>query len=545
MHQPRFLQKHLLIVLLLFTLGLPACHFLHPDRKAVSADPSLTDRQLLDTVQRASIAYFWTFAHPVSGMAPERTATPDTVTTGGTGFGISALVVGVSRGWLARDSVVDRLLRLTAFLERADRYHGAWSHWMNGRTGKTIPFSPKDDGGDLVETSYLINGLLIAGNYFDGSDSSESLLRRRIQHLWETVDWDWYTKGHSDTLFWHWSPDFGWAMHFPIQGFNECLITYILALSSPTHPIPAVVYRHTWVNSPHFINGNSYFGYRLNIGFPYGGPLFFTQYSFLGLNPQLMQDVYTNYWRHNVTQTLINRAYCIRAAPKDFGYSAQNWGLTASDDWEGYSAHAPDNDNGTITPSAALSAFPYTPYYSMQVLRHLFESLHDSLWGPYGFYDAFSLKHHWFSRQYLAIDEGPIPVMIENYRTGLPWKLFMEIPDIQHGLQKAGIGRPAYTSGFYLSLPEASCRCVDLLMDPDSGAYKLPYYTQNCDAVSITLTDQDGRLVRRLLQEKQPTPGRHILWFHIPAGTGDSLFRMRIDTAGILADSLMVRFHGS
>lgn len=545
MNQTRSAWKQLFPLLLFLTMVLPACQSLNAHRQHASGDRSLTDRQLLDTVQRASIAYFWKFAHPVSGMAPERTATPDTVTTGGTGFGISALVVGVSRGWLSRDSVVRRLLKMTVFLEKADRYHGAWSHWMNGRTGKSIPFGPKDDGGDLVETSYLVNGLLIAGQYFDGSDSSESLLRKRIRNLWETVDWNWYTKNHSDTLFWHWSPDYGWAMHFPIQGFNECLITYVLALSSPTHPISAAVYRHTWVNSPHFLNGNRYFGYQLEIGFPYGGPLFFTQYSFLGLNPQLMQDGYTNYWQHNVKQTLINRAYCLQAAPKDFGYSSENWGLTASDDWKGYSAHAPDNDNGTITPSAALSAFPYTPYYSMQVLRHLFEALRDSLWGPYGFYDAFSLKHHWFSRQYLAIDEGPIPVMIENYRSGLPWKLFMGITDIQRGLRKAGIDKPAYTSGFYLSLPEQSCRCVDMLKDPDSEAYKLPFYTQDRASVSIALEQPDGSLVNRLLQEKESTPGSHLLWFHAPAQLGDSLFRIRIDTAGILADSLLVRLHGS
>ena len=321
------------------------------DTTEVVATP-LDSKKLLDKTQRETFLYFWDFAHPVSGLAPERTTTPNVVTSGGSGFGITAIVVAAHRNWIGRDQAVERLLKTVRFLERADRFHGAWSHWLNGETGKAVAFSPNDNGGDLVETSYLINGLLTAKEYFNGSGTQETELQNRIQQLWETVEWKWYV--HNGELLWHWSPDFEWKMNMPIRGFNECLITYVLAVASPTYGIDPDVYHKTWKNSPNFLNGNTYLSYKLDIGFPYGGPLFFSQYSFLGLDPRQMQDGHTNYWQQNLKHTLINRAYCIQQAPKDHRYSEQNWGLTASDNFNGYSAHAPGNDNSTISPTAAL-----------------------------------------------------------------------------------------------------------------------------------------------------------------------------------------------
>lgn len=499
----------------------------------------LSNRALLDLIQKRTIGYFWNFAEAHSGMAPERTATPDIVTTGGTGFGVACLVVGVYRGWLNRDSVVRRLLKMTRFLARADRFHGAWPHWMHGATGRVKPFSPKDDGGDLVETSYLMEGLLIARQYFQRPDASETALRLQIENLWKSVDWNWYTRSNSGTLYWHWSPDFGWAMNFPIRGFNECLITYILALSSPTHPINPSVYRHTWINSPDFLNGHTYLGYKLDLGFPYGGPLFFTHYSFLGLDPHQMQDPYTFYWKRNLIQTLINHDYCLYQAPKKYRYSAGDWGLTASDEQNGYSAHAPDHDDGTITPSAALSAFPYTPWYSMQALRYFYDSLKSELWGPFGFYDAFSLQDYWFSRQYLAIDEGPIPVMIENYRSGLIWNLFMGIPDIGKGLKRAGIHPPLASTGFIYDVPSHRSGRVDLMKHPGKGSYELDFYLAPRDIpASLGLSGPGGRKIpipghqvrsgfRRVFFGRSLQPGPYTAWIH----------------AGTLRDSVRLMLH--
>jgi len=425
-------------------------------QQAVSADTSLavtknlSDSALLDLTEKQTIGYFWDFGDPVSGMARERSNQTfgygdEVVTTGGTGFGVMALIVGVERKWLSRDTVARRLLKLVKFLSKADAYHGVFPHWMNGATGKTIPFSRKDDGADLVETSYLFAGLLCAKAYFDGSNHTEQNLRSRIGSLWDEIEWNWFTRDGQDVLYWHWSPNNGWAMNFPLRGYNETLITYILAASATKYSVPAEAYSIGWPQSDHFINGNKFYGFSLPLGFDYGGPLFFAHYSFLGLDPHGLHDKFADYWEQNLHHTLINHAYCVDNPKHYKGYGEKCWGLTASDDYDGYAAHSPTNDLGVISPTAALSSFPYSPDYSMQALRHFYFDLGNKIWGRYGFVDAFSEAHNWFAKSYLAIDEGPIVVMIENYRSGLLWKLFMKNADIQRGLKKLGYSSPYLT----------------------------------------------------------------------------------------------------
>jgi hypothetical protein len=403
----------------------------------------LTDDQLLDTVQKQTFSYFWDFAHPVSGLARERSNKTfgygdEVVTTGGSGFGIMTIVVATERKWVSRDSAVARLLKIVNFLAKADAYHGIFPHWLNGGTGKTIPFSRKDDGADLVESSYLFMGLLTARQYFNQDNPKERDLRNRINWLWDEAEWNWHTRGGLDLLYWHWSPNNDWAMNFELRGWNECLITYVLAASSKRYPIPASVYHKCWAESNHFKNNREYYGIKLPLGFDYGGPLFFSQYTFMGLDPRGLKDQYADYWVQNKNHTLINREHCVRN-PKGYkGYGPDCWGLTASDNYEGYNAHSPDNDLGVISPTAALSAFPYTPEYSMQALKHFYFDLGGKIWGQYGFTDAFSESKNWYAQSYLAIDQGPIVVMIENYRSGLCWKLFMSCPEIQGGLKKLG-----------------------------------------------------------------------------------------------------------
>ena len=410
-------------------------------------DKNLSDSQLLDLVQKQTFRYFWDFGHPVSGMARERSNVAydygnEVVTTGGTGFGVMAIIVATDRKWIGRDTAAKRLLKLVNFLLRANSYHGVFPHWMNGETGKTIPFSRKDDGADLVETSYLFQGLLCVRQYFNQNNPVEHELRNRIGWLWSEIEWDWFTHGGQEVLYWHWSPNNDWAMNVPLRGYNEKLITYILAASADRYTVSPEVYNRGWAQSNFFKNGKTFYGYTLPLGFDYGGPLFFTHYSFLGLDPRGLKDQYADYWEQNKNHTLINRAYCI-ANPKKFkGYGENCWGLTASDNYEGYGAHSPTEDLGVITPTAALSAFPYTPEYSMQALKHFYFDLGDKIWGEYGFVDAFSESKDWYANSYLAIDEGPIVVMIENYRTGLLWKLFMSCPEIQSGLKKLDFESP-------------------------------------------------------------------------------------------------------
>lgn len=405
--------------------------------------PVISNDDLLTLVQRQTFKYFWDFAHPASGMARERNTSGNLVTSGGSGFGVMALIVGMERGFISRNDGLIRLATILSFLEAADRFHGAWSHWINGNTGATMPFSANDNGGDLVETSLLMQGLLTMRQYLEGAVPAEKQLIDRINALWGSVEWDWYRRDGQDVLYWHWSPDKEWAMNLPIRGWNESLITYVLAAASPTHGIPESVYTKGWARDGAMRNGEMYEGVELPLGPPSGGPLFFSQYSFLGIDPRGLSDGYANYWNQNVNHTLINYRYCLRNPRTYIGYgSAGGWGLTASDSHDGYSAHAPTNDLGVITPSAALSAFPYTPDESMAALKFFYYTLGDRLWGTYGFYDAFNLTEQWVADSYLAIDQGPIIAMIENYRTGLLWDLFMSAPEVKAGLRKLGFDSP-------------------------------------------------------------------------------------------------------
>ena len=398
----------------------------------------LTDEKLLDLVQHQTFKYFYDFGDPVSGMARERNSSLDTVTTGGTGFGLMTMLVGMERGFITRQEGIDRIEQIVDFLENADRFHGAWPHWLSGSTGKVIPFSEKDNGADLVETAYLVQGMLSVREYLRDSNPKEVELKARIDTLWQEVEWNWFTRGGEKVLYWHWSPEYEWEMNHEIRGYNETLITYVLAASSPTFPIDSMVYHEGYARNGDIANGKEYYGIKLPLGEDMGGPLFFVQYSFLGLDPRNLEDRYANYWEQNVNQTLINRQYCIDN-PKNYeGYSADCWGLTASDNQDFYSAHSPSNDLGVITPTAAISSMPYTPEYSQQAMRYFFYELGDKLWGVYGFHDAFNMTKNWWADSYLAIDQGPIVIMIENYRSGLLWRLFMSAPEVAQGLHKLG-----------------------------------------------------------------------------------------------------------
>ncbi|MEX0986053.1 MAG: glucoamylase family protein [Bacteroidales bacterium] len=399
--------------------------------------PVVSDEELLNIVQVQTFRYFWDFAHPVSGLNRERNTSADNVTSGGSGFGVMAIPVGIERGYITREEGVARLRTIVDFLGTADRFHGAWSHWLSGSTGDVNPFSSKDDGGDLVETSYMAMGLITVRQYLNEAVTDEAALITDINTLLDAIEWDWYTQGEN-SLTWHWSPNYDFEKNHKIRGWNEALITYVMAASSTTHTISKEVYEIGWGGGPNMVNGNQYFGITLPLGPSYGGPLFFEQYSFIGIDPRNMEDQYANYWEQAVNHTLINRQHCIVNARGYVGYSEDCWGLTASDGNKGYSAHSPTNDRGVITPTAALSSIPFTPEQSMDAMRHFYYKLGDRLWGPYGFYDAFNVTENWFGTSNIAIDQGPMLLMIENYRTGLLWDLFMSAPEVQAGLTKLG-----------------------------------------------------------------------------------------------------------
>ncbi len=406
--------------------------------------PLLSDEDLLTKVQQQTFRYFWDFGHPVSGMARERSnGDNNVVTTGGSGFGIMAIPVAVHRNFITRAQGLERMQRIVGFLKNtAQTFHGAFPHWLNGSTGFVVPFSTKDNGADLVETSFLMAGLLTARQYFDGADPAEATLRADINTLWNNVEWSWFRRNNEDVLYWHWSPNFNWDMNLPVRGWNECLVTYILAASSPAHAIPASVYQNGWAGSAGFRNGNSYYGYTLPLGPERGGPLFLAHYSFLGIDPNGLRDSYADYQVQVRNHSLINYSHCVSNPNRYFGYSADCWGLTASDIKNGYTASSPSNDVGVIAPTAALSSFPYTPAESLRALKFFYYVLGDRLWKDYGFVDAFSLRETWEASSHLAIDQGPVIVMIENYRSGLVWQLLTSCPEIKTGMRALGFTAP-------------------------------------------------------------------------------------------------------
>jgi hypothetical protein len=398
------------------------------------------------------------------------------------------------------------MFKILDFLERAERFHGAWSHYINGNTGKVIPFSTKDDGGDLVETALMIEGLLTARQYFNGAGADEQAIVSKITSLWETVEWDWYTRSGMDVLYWHWSPDYGWQMNMQIRGWNEAAIVYLLAIASPAHPVDASLWRDGWAGSSNYLNGTRFYGILLRVGWDWGGPLFFTHYSFLGFDPRDISDGYANYFDNNQNTALIHHAYAVNNPRARTGYGDNCWGLTASDDPDGYMAHEPTSggDNGTITPTAALSSFPYTPEESMRALKHFYRDLGDKTWNRMGFYDAFNQGRNWWATSYLAIDQGPIILMIENYRTQLLWNLFMSNPEIQPMLDAIGFFSAPNSSEPVLSKPG-----MEIRPNPCKADGILSFQLDRPVMLNMELFSLDGRKQAIIYHEEPVQEGNY------------------------------------
>ncbi len=469
---------------------------------------AMTDEQLLTSVQEALFRYFWDFGHPVSGLARERNTSLETCTSGGTGFGLMAIVTGAERGFVSRDSAAARTLKILRFLKNdAQRYQGAWAHWINGTTGATIPFSQFDDGADLVETSYLVMGMLTSRQYFTENNAVETEIRDLATELWEGVDWDFFRKNQFGTvLYWHWSPNYKWQMNLQIRGFNETMITYLLAIASPTNPVPASLYQTGWAGGD-YVNGNTFYGHFMWVGPDWGGPLFFTQYTFLGFDPRNKSDQFCNYFENNRNTSLVHWEYGKRNPRGHAGYDSLGWGLTASDDPFGYTAHAPfTNDNGTITPTAALSAMPYTPEQSIATLRYFYHELGEDLWGPMGFYDAYNMDENWFARSYIAIDQGPIIGMIENYRSELQWNLFMSNPEIQPMLDAIGFT----TVGIADDPPVAGKFALEQnFPNPFNGETIIRFSLPQSETVTLEIFNTLGESVGKTIENKAFIAGTH------------------------------------
>lgn len=425
------------------------------------ATRKMTDDELLTMVQEAAFRYYWEQAETTSGLAKENIAgRHNMIAAGASGFGMMALIAGTERKFITRTESVNRFVKIVNFLEKAETFHGAYPHFMDGPTGKVETFfGSRDNGADLVETAFLMQGLLAARQYFSGAAAPEKLIRDKINGIWKRVEWDWFRQyPNSKFLYWHWSPDQAWVINHNLIGWNETMITYLLAIASPTHAVDAGMYYSGWANQDStgqqyrsawsqtkdgsmYSNGNTYNGVKLDVGVSNGGPLFFTHYSFMGYDPHFITDKYTNYFSNNQNIARINYRYCVENPRHYKGYGDSAWGLTASDGPFNYSADEPVlwQDHGKIAPTGAIGSFPYMPKESMQALKNYYFNYGKFLWGEYGFRDAFDLTNNWCSEIYMGLNQAPMTVMIENYRTGLIWKLFMSSPEIKAGLQKLAV----------------------------------------------------------------------------------------------------------
>lgn len=394
----------------------------------------LETNRLLTEVQKDGFNYFYAFGHPVSGLPRlSLRRDPDTCAIGATGMGLFNIGVGIDRHFITRQEGVDRTLQELKFLSQAERFHGAFPHLINGQTGKAIAFSRYDDGADIVETAFLMEGVLFAREFFSRTNAEEMEIRLLADDLWRDVEWNWFVRyDPGPYLVWHWSPKYGYKINLHITGFNECQLAYLLAMASPTHPIKPEAYWHGWEGPLYGVKRTSY-GIHLNLGNKSAPapPLFMAHYSYLGLDPHDLWYRNKTYFDHFRDFCLVQVRYAWSKSDIYEGYGPL-WGITASDGPDGYRPFQPGKqDNGTLAPTAALSSMPYVPMQSLPCLMEMYQHNGSSLWGPIGFYDAFNPTRKWVAQAYLCIDQGPIAPMIENYRTKMCWKTFMKCPELR------------------------------------------------------------------------------------------------------------------
>lgn len=500
---------------------------------ATAATRDFTDDELKNMFQRYAFRYFWQGAHQSSGMALERSNGDGlTVASGATGMGLLAMIVAYDREYESRETIKDRILKILASLKHCDRHYGAWSHWYNGNTLKTIPFGPNDDGGDIVETAYVAQGLMGVRNYFSGNDEKSILIRSSATQLWESINWDWYRNGNQNVLTWHWSPITGFLKNMKVSGWDECLAAYIMAASSPTHSVPKEVYDQGWARNGNMVNSRSFYGYNIKLSPDWGGPLFWIHYSFLGINPRGLSDKYAHYWTEHINTVRIHHAYAIENPLNHPGYSHKCWGLTASDSPYGYTAHQPwANDNGTISPTAALASMPYAPKEALNALKYFYRERGKELFGIYGPYDAFNDRLNWVQKSYIGIDQGPIVIMIENQRSGLLWNYVMKDPDLQIGLNKLGFSYETTNNK-----EQQKTDNIKLFPNPTQNALSLVIPNQiNGQAVVVKLFNMEGKNI--FTKSFQPLTPEYTLNLHqIPNG----LYLIEITTDKVRFQSKLV-----
>jgi hypothetical protein len=490
---------------------------------------ALTTEELLDELQERAFDYFWNEASTDNGLVKDRTASWSPLKMAATGFGMSAICIGIDHGWVTREAGRERILTALHTLWEGPQgpepagnigYKGLFYHFVDPVTVDRT----WDCDLSGIDTALLFAGIIDAREYFSTTDPRDVELRALADSITRRADWTFVFDGYA--LMLAWTPENGLS---PVRwlGYNEAMIMYLLAIGSPTHPIPDYAWQ-TWVSGYRW---RTYYG-QSHVNFP---PLFGHQYShcwvdFRGIQDDYMRTKGIDYFENSRRATLAARSYCIENPFGWTGYGENIWGLTASDDPDyGYIAHgAPpaQHDNGTITPTAAASSIAFAPEVVIPALHAMYDEYGARLWSTYGFKDAFNPTQDWYATDYIGIDQGPIILMIENYRNGSVWNRVMQNEDIQRGLALAGfqptVGAPRpsrVATSLYQNTP-----------NPFGGSTRISYRLARESEVSLTLFDVSGRRVRVLVDETQPA-GLHEVSLRMD-GLAPGVYSYRLEAAG-------------
>jgi hypothetical protein len=498
----------------------------------VPAHAQLTDDELLDAIQEPAFQFFWNEANPANGLIRDRSQPGSPASIASVGFGLSAICVGADHGWVTRGQAATRVrTTLNTFYTGPQGtaasgtigFRGFFYHFLDMNTATRFVTW---DNVELssIDSALLMAGILDARQYFDSPDTDEVAIRAMADSLESRMDWTFF-RNNTAGVYMGWKPGTGFAGFGLWQGYNEAMILYLLALGSPSHPAPTFVWT-TWTSGYNYTTqyGQTY------VVFP---PLFGHQYSHCWVDFRNIQDLYMrnhtplNYFENSRRATLAQQAYCIANPGGWVGYNDSTWGITASDAPTGYSARgAPpaQNDDGTLAPTAVAGSLPFAWDICLPALRNFYNN-YPSLWGPYGFRDAFNPTANWYDPDYIGIDEGPIVLMIENHRTGKVWNRMMAHPSIQTGLSRAGF-LPAVSG----TDPPGARELALLASQPSplSGRGMIRFRMPEAGAARLVLFDARGREARVVLDERRPA-GEQSVAFD-PEGLSAGVYLARLTT---------------